>query len=122
MTRDFSLESMSALENFRACLVSNLDFDTKSYHKFMNNLSYEIIIGNDIIENFNKLEERNKTAKIETSQDIKDIRKSIEEKLKIQKENLDKLTKFLEKMKSLPEYKKDIKKHEKEISETLSIL
>ncbi|MDP2670716.1 MAG: hypothetical protein Q8O99_07650 [bacterium] len=57
-----------------------------------------------------------------SSQDIKDIRKSIEEKLKVQKDHLDKLKIFLEKMELLPEYKKDIKNHEKEISETLSIL
>jgi predicted nucleic acid-binding Zn-ribbon protein len=122
MKRDFSLEARGAVERFRASLVSDLEFDIKSYDKFIHNLSYEITIGDNIIENLNKLEEMNKTAKIETSQDIKDIRKSIEEKLKTQKENLDQLTKFLEKMKLLPEYKKDKKKHEKEISEVLSIL
>lgn len=122
MERDFSLEGMHAITNFKACLVSNLEFNKESYNKFIKNLSYEIIIGEDIIENFNKLEEMDKTSKVETSKDIKDIRKSVEEKLKIQKDHLDRLTKFLEKMESLPEYKKDVKKYEKEISEALSIL
>lgn len=122
MERDFSLEGMHAITNFKACLFSNLEFNKESYNKFIKNLSYEIIIGEDIIENFNKLEEMDKTSKVETSKDIKDIRKSVEEKLKIQKDHLDRLTKFLEKMESLPEYKKDVKKYEKEISEALSIL